>query len=193
MPLHIKVESDNLCLTRLDIGRTGSTGTNADDVNGYLMIVASGDSPDPESWEWNHAGVPFEHRYGDSELVCLTKGLEAARVRDLSNTSLIHHGNTKILPVDLNVDIKLNWGTINQFHIRRIGGKPDFGAINEHIVLQGRERTIIDDEGFVFKRWTKPEEWEWELPDARFEHMYGAHERTCLVGAIDALRSQNRG
>ena len=93
MPLHIDVRVNERTVRRLHIARMTSNGLQPDSINEYAVIATGPEpvisspfgrprSPEPEEWEWELAEIRFTHRYGDDELTCLMKAVEALKAHE---------------------------------------------------------------------------------------------------------------
>lgn len=93
----------------------------------------------------------------------------------------------------LHIDVRVNDSVVRRIHIARMttsgGMNPD--SINEYAVVLGELETIgHKDNGMVIKGFREcPEEWEWDLSEIRFTHRYGDDELTCLMNAIQAVKT----
>jgi len=67
MPIHIPIYVNDKLIKTYHIGRV-SGDTNPESINTYLIVE------DDFPWE---SGQMFNHRYGDSIDVCITKGFQA--------------------------------------------------------------------------------------------------------------------
>lgn len=91
MPLHIDIKVNESTIRRLHIARITSNGLSPDSINEYAVIMdderkvsAEGSSlryrhTTPDEWEWMTSTIRFEHRYGDDDLTCLMKAVEAVQ------------------------------------------------------------------------------------------------------------------
>lgn len=94
LPLHIDIRINDDLIRRLHISRMTSSGMKPDSVNEYSVVVAEketvfhGDTSRkefkacPDWWEWEVSEIRFFHRYGDDELTCLLKAVEAVKRRE---------------------------------------------------------------------------------------------------------------
>lgn len=94
MPLHIDIKINEKLIRRLHIARMTSNGMNPDSINEYAVVMGEKrpviggglDSKvfpvEPEFWEWDLSEIRFLHRYGDDELTCLIKAIEAVKTHD---------------------------------------------------------------------------------------------------------------
>ncbi len=87
MPLRIEIKINETTLKVLHIARMSHNGLSKNSVNEYSVVIDTGKLnglkkefvESPEEWEWEASDMRFEHCYGDSELICLDKALEAVR------------------------------------------------------------------------------------------------------------------
>lgn len=91
MPLHIDIRINDDLIRRLHISRLTSNGMKPDSVNEYSVVVAEKETvfrgeiarkefkACPDWWEWETSEIRFMHRYGDDELTCLLKAVEAVK------------------------------------------------------------------------------------------------------------------
>ena len=93
MPLHVDVRVNDTVVRRLHIARMTSNGMQPDSVNEYAVVIGEvetvgyndngtarkGFRKEPNEWEWEISDIRFKHRYGDDELTCLLKAIEAVK------------------------------------------------------------------------------------------------------------------
>jgi hypothetical protein len=94
MPLHIDIKINDNLIRRVHITRMTHNGMKPDSVNEYSVVVAEKESvlrggrlikefkECPDWWEWEVSEIRFHHRYGDDELTCLMKALEAVKTHE---------------------------------------------------------------------------------------------------------------
>jgi hypothetical protein len=94
MPLHIDIRINENLLRRIHISRMTKNGTHPDSINEYSVVVADKETvvrrgkiykefkDCPDWWEWEVSEIRFHHRYGDDELTCLMKALEAVKAHE---------------------------------------------------------------------------------------------------------------
>lgn len=94
MPLHIDIRVNENVIRKLHISRITHNGMQADSVNEYSVVVADKETvvrqgkiykefkDCPDWWEWETSEIRFLHRYGDDELTCLMKAVEAVKAHD---------------------------------------------------------------------------------------------------------------
>lgn len=96
MPLHIDIKVNEKTIRRLHISRMTHNGMNPDSINEYSVVVADKENvirngrlhkefkDCPDWWEWDASEIRFNHRYGDDELTCLLKAIEAVKAHESS-------------------------------------------------------------------------------------------------------------
>lgn len=101
MPLHIDIRVNDNLVRRIHISRMTHNGMNPDSVNEYSVVVSEKESVIrqgrihkeyknyPDWWEWDMSEIRFNHRYGDDDLTCLMKAIQAVKahqMKALANT-----------------------------------------------------------------------------------------------------------
>lgn len=101
MPLHIDMRINEKLLRRIHIARMTSNGMNSDSINEYAVVLGLPKnnhegglerklfSEEPEQWEWDLSPIRFTHRYGDSELICLSKAIIVIQEYELANKATL--------------------------------------------------------------------------------------------------------
>ena len=94
MPLHIDIRINENLVRKLHISRMTHNGMQPDSVNEYSVVVAEKETivrhgriqkefkDCPDWWEWELSEIRFNHRYGDDDLTCLMKAVEAVKAHE---------------------------------------------------------------------------------------------------------------
>lgn len=94
MPLHIDVRVNDSLVRRLHISRMTHKGMKPDSINEYSVVVSEKESvirhgrvykeykDYPDWWEWDISEIRFNHRYGDDDLTCLMKAIQAVKAHE---------------------------------------------------------------------------------------------------------------